>query len=277
MRRHADQGVGGQSLRMWALVDRGWWEEGMSPGAEELKWERYLAGVAKARFKQWGDNATILAISGVLNRMVVVRSVSASQTLSLFEIEPPSHWSDSQSSGVPLIVSHLCDYHYMPVRIRREGLWGWVADAGVGVSWRKELKSGSAVAMREDSELTPGRIFSPQRRSDSRIVVEQRMRGSGMSTPTSGRTFSPQRRLVSRGLVRGGAVAREEIGLGAGSYAGVGATFTKRTLSVDRWFSERAASLARGAESGVMAWGIARKGKEDQMVRGKKRREGKGC
>ena len=59
---------------------------------------------------------------------VVVRSVGPSRTLPLFEIEPPDHLSEGESSGIPLVLGHLCDYHYLPVRVKRDGPWGWVFD-----------------------------------------------------------------------------------------------------------------------------------------------------
>ena len=128
LRSHGDKWIGGETVRSLALMERGRWKEGMSVRAEQFEWEKYLRGVAQARFGQWGDNFTIMAASGVLKRVVVVRSVGPSRTLPLFEIEPPDHLGEGESSGIPLVLGHLCDYHYLPVRVKRDGPWGWVFD-----------------------------------------------------------------------------------------------------------------------------------------------------
>ena len=274
MRSHGDKWIGGETLRTLALMECGRWREGMSLEAEQKQWERYLAGVAHARFQQWGDHFTILAVSGLLKRMVVVRSVGASKTLSMFEIEPPDHVSGGESSGVPLILSHLRDHHYLPVRIQRDGPWGWVVEQDVPNGKAHFEKDGPVKMLRDvemhvppvKEELTSSRNHSPQRRSVLQKGDESRARGNRLSfesSPMSGRIFSPQRRLVLRDLVRRGSGRRSEVGSGLGSYAG--AAIVGRSLSVDKWFSERALSLARGAESEeeewLSAWGVVPKEK----------------
>ena len=131
LRVHGDKWIGGETLRSLALTEWRGGTGGLSSEEEQKHWERYLAGVAQARFGQWGDNFTIMAISGLLKRMIVVLSVGTSKKLSVFEIEPPDHVGEGESSGVPLILSHFGAYHYMPVRVKREGPWGWVlSDVG---------------------------------------------------------------------------------------------------------------------------------------------------
>ena len=60
--------------------------------------------------------------------MIYVLSVGPSNSLGRHTVEPPDHWGEGESCGVPLILSNVCDYHYMPVRIRKEGCWGWVVE-----------------------------------------------------------------------------------------------------------------------------------------------------
>ena len=250
----------------------------------------YLAGVVHARFQQWGDHFTILAVSGMLKRMVVVRSVGASKTLSMFQIEPPDHVSEGESSGVPLILSHLRDHHYLPVRIQRDGPWGWVVEQDAP-NGKAHVEKDGPVKMPRDvemhvppvkEELTPSRNHSPQRRSVLQKGDESRARGNRLSfesPPMSGRIFSPQRRLVLRDLVRRGSGRRSEVGSGLESYAG--AAIVGRSLSVDKWFSERALSLARGAESEeeewLSAWGVVpkEKGRRGEVKEVSRTREGR--
>ena len=108
-------------LRTLVLMERGRWREAMTEAEEKEQWGRYLEGVAHAQYGQWGDNFTLMAISGVLKRMVLACSVGPSKGLTKFEIEPPDYWDTGESTGIPLILSHLRDYHYLPVRIRRLG------------------------------------------------------------------------------------------------------------------------------------------------------------
>ena len=209
----------------------------------------------------------MLAISGVLKRVIVVRSLGPSKTLSLFEIEPPRHWNENVflTSGVPLIVSHLCDYHYMPVKIRREGLWGWVLDVPdppkvPAKAEKNELNKETRGT--ELRELTSSRTSSTQRRSDS-----QNVEGRLLRSPRTSRISPPQRRLVFGRSVGRTRICERGVGTVAGSYSGTGASMLGRTQSVDKWFAERACSLARGAEESeeewLSAWGIDRKKKGD--------------
>ena len=99
MREHGDQWIGGETFRTLALTEWRGWTEGMSLAEEQRQWDRYLVGVAEARRGQWGDNFTMVAISGLLKRMVVVLSVGSGKKLSKFEIEPPDHLSEGESSG----------------------------------------------------------------------------------------------------------------------------------------------------------------------------------
>ena len=118
--------------------------------------------------------------------------------------------------------------------------------------------------------MMSSRNSSPQRRSDLLSAGVLRARQSRQPlefSPMTGRISSPQRRLVMRDLVRRSSFGSREVGAGAGSYAG--AMTVGRSLSVDKWFEERAASLARGAESEEewsSAWGIVKKHKGREMV-----------
>ena len=74
--------------------------------------------------------------------------------------------------------------------------------------------------------------------------------------PTSSRNFSLQRRLVMTRRGREDLDRREAVAGVNGGYAGT--VMLGRSLSVERWFSERASSLRRGAESDEdwsLAWG----------------------
>ena len=74
-----------------------------------------------------------------------------------------------------------------------------------------------------------------------------------------------------RDLVRRSSFGSSQVGAGAGGYAG--AMTVGRSLSVERWFAERAASLSRGAESEEewsSAWGIVKKEKD---TRGERKEE----
>ena len=262
LRSHGDKWIGGETVRSLALMERGRWKEGMSLHAEQLEWERYLRGVAQARLGQWGDNFTIMAASGVLKRMVVVRSVGPSKTLSLFEIEPPDHLGEGESSGIPLVLGHLCDYHYLPVRVKRDGPWGWALDGDPpGGADDKEVQMEGLPA---EQGLTASRISSPQRRSDLGsvdVVMSVSIPNTNdlpVRQPTSSRNFSLQRRLVMTRRSREDLDRREAVTAVNlnGGYAGT--VMLGRSLSVERWFSERASSLRRGAESDEdwsLAWG----------------------
>lgn len=213
----------------------------------------------------------------------MVRSAGASKTLSMFEIEPPDHVGEGESSGVPLIVSHLRDHHYLPVRVQSDGVWGWVLDQPAAASVDTGQNDHPTGVLRDEEmhvlpakeELTSSRIHSPQRRSDlrKRVDVPQAGRNSMIveCSPMTGRITSPQRRLVLRDLVRRGSCRRREVGPVMESYAG--AVMVGRSASVEKWFSERAFSLARGAESEeddwLTAWGVAPKNKGMTEKKGK--------
>ena len=235
LRSHGDKWIGGETVRSLALMERGRWKEGMSVRAEQFEWEKYLRGVAQARFGQWGDNFTIMAASGVLKRMVVVRSVGPSRTLSLFEIEPPDHVGEGESSGVPLVLGHLCDYHYLPVRVKRDGPWGWVFDydpPGGAVDEDLQMQGPST-----DQGLTTSRISSPQRRSDlgsvDVVLSGPKNDKSTVRQPMSSRNFSLQRRLVLTRRSREDLDRREAVAAVKGGYAGT--VMLGRSLSVERW------------------------------------------
>ena len=272
MRRHGEQWIGGETFRTLALTEWRGWTEGMSLAEEQKQWKKYLAGVSEARHGQWGDNCTIVAISGLLKRMVVVLSVGASKKLSLFEIEPPDHLSDGESSGVPLILSHFGDHHYMPVRVKRDGPWGWVLN---DVPKAKELdvvpvSAGSSEDAVPHQGLMSCRIPFSQRRSDllsfGALRAPRNIKTFESDSPMSGRISSPQRRLVLKDLARRSSFRSREGCAGTGSYAG--AMMVGRTLSVERWFAERAVSLGRGADSEEewsSAWGIDKKEKDRRV------------
>ena len=141
---------------------------------EKEQWEQHLTGVAQASRGQWGDNFTILAISALLKRMVVVLSVGRSKKLSLYEIEPSTRMSDGESSGVPLIVSHYGDHHsIMPVRVKKDGPWGWVLNQEEGTPAATNQINEKVVPPSMVVDVSPpvetlmsSRISSPQRRSE---------------------------------------------------------------------------------------------------------------
>lgn len=189
------------------------------------RWETYLEGVKNYRRKQWGDNFTLMAISGILRRMVLVCSVGPSQTLSKFEIEPPDHWDRWESLGVPMILGHYGAHHYLPVKIKRDGPWGWVMSTVIegkevvrdGMTQSpKDLVDGFSSGKGQQEEAQETKTVEPtssrkplsQRRLVSvRVDTDgdvnegmvlddgHRRDGSFQGQPVSSRTSSPQRRL----------------------------------------------------------------------------------
>ena len=167
--------------------------------------------------------------------MVVVRSVGPSKTLSLFEIEPPDHVGEGESSGIPLVLGHLCDYHYLPVRVKMDGPWGWVLDddpPGGTVDKDVQMQGLSA-----EQGLTASRISSPQRRSDlgsvDVVMSVPNTNDFPVPQPTSSRNFSLQRRLVMTRRGREDLERSEAVAGVNGGYAGT--VMLGRSLSVERW------------------------------------------
>ena len=257
MRRHGEQWIGGETFRTLALTEWRGWTEGMSLAEEQKQWKKYLAGVSEARHGQWGDNCTIVAISGLLKRMIVVLSVGESKKLSLFEIEPPDHLSEGESCGVPLVISHYGAHHYMPVRVKKDGPWGWVMSPEKASSPANEqnvVAEGQADASPANQRLTSSRNPFPQRFVLWMDLCPERL-------PMTGRISSPQRRLVAKGVNTAADDAR------VGTFASSSTLRPDRTRfseCEDPWWTERALSLARGADSEeekewLAAWGIVRR------------------
>ena len=152
-----------------------------------------------------------------------------------------------------------------------DGPWGWVLDddpPGGTVDKDVQMQGTSA-----DQGLTASRISSPQRRSDlgsvAVVLSGPKNDKSTVRQPMSSRNFSLQRRLVLTRRSREDLDRREAVAAVKGGYAGT--VMLGRSLSVERWFSERASSLRRGAESDEdwsLAWGADSKVKlgKDEVV-----------
>lgn len=122
----------------------------MPEDLERRQWERYLDGVAHYQYRQWGDESTLMAISGVLRRVIILFSVGSGGVHRHENLEPPRHWG-CEVSGLPIILCHLRDYHYLPVRIDREGPWGWVLE-GEDESCRGQVVVGGDIHPKDDQQ-----------------------------------------------------------------------------------------------------------------------------
>ena len=126
--------------------------------------------MAKAQRQQWGDNFTLIAASGLLQRTILVCSLSPARELMKQEINPPPYWSALEGSLAPVILSHISDYHYLPVSVRRDGPWAWVLDPGLrddrDVYRRMEIDNQQGECSSGQDPMS-SRNFPPlQRRSD---------------------------------------------------------------------------------------------------------------
>ncbi len=121
--------------------------------SEEKKWRRYLKGVRDHNLGQWGDENTLLALSGVVGRPIYAFSGGIDKEVRMFEAAAPLG-ADRQVEGTPLLFGHLGENHYTPLRICVGGDWDWVLAPEEIRKNPKRWKSCGAVA-------------------DPRLIVEQ--------------------------------------------------------------------------------------------------------
>ena len=120
---HQDlQFVEGMSFRELILREARW------RGDEEATWARYLNGVRDGRSGQWGDEATLLALSGVTGRAVIVLTGKGTEKPDIVEYSPPATWESTSCDGPPIVLLHERDNHFTPVRILEGGEWIWVIE-----------------------------------------------------------------------------------------------------------------------------------------------------
>ena len=182
-------------LRSLVLMELGCWD-GTSEEIRQRRWECYLEGVRNYQLHHWGDNFTLLAISGVLRRVIIVFSV-ATKTLARYEVEPPVHWCEEKISGLPVILSHYGDHHYLPVRVNTDGPWGWVlgeVHEEVGKLKKEQIipkgqNPNMVVEVDDNSGPMSGRTSLPQRRSglpkQSPMEIEEEHPGQPSAPPLS--------------------------------------------------------------------------------------------
>ncbi len=113
LERNQDQyWVGGMSLKESILAEM----DGLA--SEEDLWVEYLQGVRDSRRRQWGDEGTLLALSGVTGRPIITLTGRSGEIPRVEEHSPPESWESVRCSRAPIILTHETDYHYTPVRIQ---------------------------------------------------------------------------------------------------------------------------------------------------------------
>ena len=98
--------------------------------AEDQQWVRYLNGVRNGKSGQWGDDNTLIALSGVAGRTFVVVSMDRHGIVYPHNVSVPTHWGGVESPRPPVLLAHHSDYHFCPMKIRRSGSWSWCLDEG---------------------------------------------------------------------------------------------------------------------------------------------------
>ena len=126
----------GLSLREIALADfKG------AGRSEKEKWKRYLSGIRNGHSGQWGDDCTLMALSGVFGRPVYTLSCGKDRRVRPYDVSAPFTWGD-KIEGAPLLLAHVSDFHYCPVKVLEGGEWGFViSPAGRSPERRKNGKS----------------------------------------------------------------------------------------------------------------------------------------
>ncbi len=113
---------------------------------EELEWSRYILGVRDAKLKQWGDEGTLLALSGVTGRPVITVTGGLGKKPVIVEYCPPEGWFMSEITGAPIVLIHQKDHHFMPAKIKEGGEWEWVR------LWEKETGALENCSLKEETE-----------------------------------------------------------------------------------------------------------------------------
>ena len=110
----------GHSLREVALSGKKFRKED-----EENVWLSYLRGVRSARYKQWGDEITLLAASGVVRRQIITLSGERGKDPFVVEYSPPASWGSKKKEGAPLLFLLEKGFHFTPVKVKEGGDWSW--------------------------------------------------------------------------------------------------------------------------------------------------------
>ena len=119
-RHRKDTFRSGLSLQDIALAE---WKGGGK--SENEKWRRYLAGVRNGHSGQWGDDCTLMGMSGVLGRPIYALSCGKDRRVRTYDVSAPSTWGD-RIEGAPLLLAHVSDFHYCPVKVLEGGEWSFV-------------------------------------------------------------------------------------------------------------------------------------------------------
>ena len=132
LERNQDQCMaGGMSLRDMILEDH------RGRGDENTRWNAYIRGVRDAARNQWGDEFTLVALSGVMGRPIITLTGRAGEVPRVEERTPPEGWEMSALTGAPLLLTHEMDHHYTPVRVQEGSFWGWIP------AWESAVREGS--------------------------------------------------------------------------------------------------------------------------------------
>ena len=222
--------------------------------SEKEKWKRYLCGIRNGYSGQWGDDCTLMALSGVFGRPVYTLSCGKDRRVRPYDVSAPFTWGD-KIEGAPLLLAHVSDFHYCPVKVLEGGEWGFVispAEERRSPERRKKGKSladqrlilqilgmdgkerGSENADRGDTphrdqpalgppkfaqrEITNGQLKSDSGLSlDERIEKEQIRLGSRLGSQGRNHSFDqrPEMSAVSAPLDDDERVEKEEIRLGS--------------------------------------------------------------
>ena len=109
----------------------------VQPRDQATRWENYLQGVRNARRGQWGDEATLVALSGVTGRPIITVTGRANEVPRVEERTPPEGWEMSAITGAPIVLTHEMDNHYTPVRFQDDGFWSWIP------AWESAAREGN--------------------------------------------------------------------------------------------------------------------------------------
>lgn len=133
LERNQDQCMaGGMSLRDMILEEHG------GRGDEDARWNDYIRGVRSAQRSQWGDEFTLMALSGVVGRPIITLTGREREIPRVEERTPPEGWEMSTLSGAPILITHETDHHYTPVRFLEDSLWNWIP------AWENSVREARA-------------------------------------------------------------------------------------------------------------------------------------
>ncbi len=135
LRRHADYPLpSGITIRENALASM------KGDARAGTKWRGYLQGVRFYRLQQWGDENTLVALSGVLRRPIYSFVGGQDEELRVYESFADS--PDLDGEGTPLLFGNFNNRHFTPLQISRNGGWrGILRDDGqddARLIWQEE-------------------------------------------------------------------------------------------------------------------------------------------